>query len=286
MIRIESSGLQTSIQDSGRLFYRKFGVPCSGVMDAFSARMANSLLGNAADEAVMEFAYTGPTLFFQESVTIAISGADFKVRCGEAPVPLNKPFLVSKNSVLKIGSAGQGVYGYLAIKGGFKTPKVLGSRSFYKEITEKSKLERGDKLEFNSSIQQISTTASIKFQPTISTQRISVFPGPEFENLDKKTQEKLFNENFTINSQSNRMAVLLDSEIPFSAGEIITSPVLPGTVQLTPSGKMIVLMRDAQTTGGYARILQLSEKAINHLAQKRAGEVIRFELLRENQLPV
>src|SRR5690554_645947 len=186
MIRIENSGLQTSIQDSGRFFYRKFGVPCSGTMDVFSARMANSLLGNAVDEAVMEFAYTGPTLFFQESVVIAISGADFKVRCGEVLVPLNKPFLVPQNSVLKIGSAKQGVYGYLAIKGGFKTPKILGSRSFYKEITGQSKLAKGDKLESNSSLQQFLTTASIKFQPISSTQRISVFSGPEFDNLDKK----------------------------------------------------------------------------------------------------
>lgn len=283
MIRIESSGLQTSIQDLGRFYYRKFGVPCSGAMDVFSAQLANSLLGNAADEAVMEFAYTGPTLFFHESVTIALSGADFKVRCGKVLVPLNKPFLVPQNSVLRIGSAGKGVYGYLAIKGGFKTPKVLGSRSFYKEITEKSKFEKGDVLEINLPTQQISSKASIKFEPLTSTQRISVFPGPEFENLDKKVQKKIFNENFTINSQSNRMAVLLDYKMPFSASEIITSPVLPGTVQLTPSGKMIALMRDAQTTGGYARILQLSEKAINHLAQKRAGEVIRFERLRENE---
>ena len=82
----------------------------------------------------------------------------------------------------------------------------------------------------------------------------------------------------TVSSESNRMAYILKGWEGFSAQEIITAPVRPGTVQLTPSGQCLVLMRDAQTTGGYPRILQLSEKAINMLAQKQTGTQIAFKL--------
>jgi allophanate hydrolase subunit 2 len=61
---------------------------------------------------------------------------------------------------------------------------------------------------------------------------------------------------------------------------IITSAVLPGTVQLTPSGKLIILMRDCQTTGGYPRVLQLKESAINMLAQKFTDSIINFKHLK------
>jgi allophanate hydrolase subunit 2 len=105
-----------------------------------------------------------------------------------------------------------------------------------------------------------------------------VFKGPEFEMLPLEMQKELFKSPFKINPQSNRMACLLDSQTIFSAQEIITSAVQPGTVQLTPSGKIIVLMRDAQTTGGYARIFQLTEMAINILAQKPAGSKVMFKL--------
>ena len=74
------------------------------------------------------------------------------------------------------------------------------------------------------------------------------------------------------------MAIQLKEVLTNKLSPIITGPVLPGTVQLTPSGKLIVLMRDCQTTGGYPRVLQLSEVGINSIAQKVVGDMLRFEL--------
>src|SRR5690606_11465238 len=110
--------------------------------------------------------------------------------------------------------------------------------------------------------------------------RIEVFKGIEFEMLGPDHQNKIFTTEFTVSKDSNRMAYQLDERFEHSLEPIITSPVLPGTVQLTPSGQLMVLMRDCQTTGGYPRILQLSEMAINRLSQRIPGQIIQFELLK------
>jgi allophanate hydrolase subunit 2 len=112
-----------------------------------------------------------------------------------------------------------------------------------------------------------------------SSVTLEVTPGPEFHLLSKLFQQRICETKGIIQTESNRMAYLLKGFEGFSAHEIITAPVQPGTVQLTPSGKCVILMRDAQTTGGYARILQLTEGAINVLAQKRAGEQVQFKLI-------
>ena len=111
------------------------------------------------------------------------------------------------------------------------------------------------------------------------TTEIDVFKGPEFHLLSKNQQEFLINSQFTISKDNNRMAYQLSEILENNLESIITSLVLPGTVQLTPSGKLIILMRDCQTTGGYPRVLQLKESAISVLAQKLTGNPINFRLI-------
>ena len=89
---------------------------------------------------------------------------------------------------------------------------------------------------------------------------------------------KLFNQEFTVFKENNRMAYQFQELVTNNLKDIITSLVLPGTVQLTPFGKLIVLMRDCQTTGGYPRVLQLKESSINLLSQKKVGDKIKFKL--------
>ena len=109
--------------------------------------------------------------------------------------------------------------------------------------------------------------------------KIEVTKGPEFTRLNKDQREFLFSENFVFDSLNNRMGCQLKNNIPpLEKSEIITSAVIPGTVQLTPSGRLIILMRDCPTTGGYPRILQLSDIAINQLAQKKTGDTFKFVL--------
>lgn len=102
--------------------------------------------------------------------------------------------------------------------------------------------------------------------------------GPEFSSLSKTHREKLLSTNYTIGRSSNRMSIQLEHKESLSASEIISSPVQPRTIQHTPSGKLIALKRYAQTTIGYARVLQLTPEAIKRLAQKKIGREVRLGL--------
>ncbi|MFD1063700.1 biotin-dependent carboxyltransferase family protein [Winogradskyella litorisediminis] len=281
MIKVLKSGLSSSIQDLGRLEYRDFGVPHSGAMDMKSMETANLLLGNSLNDAVLEMTMIGATLQFLVSTSIVISGADMSPELNGKLILSNRVILVNSGDVLSFSTVASGFFTYLAVYGGFKTEMVLNSRSFYDDITKKSRIQDGDILkisEFSSLFYTNNTNSKIKsYDFTIS--ELDVFKGPEFDMLVKENQNKLLTSEFKVSKFYNRMAYQLESKIQNNLKSILTSPVLPGTVQLTPSGQLIVLMRDCQTTGGYPRVLQFSEKAINLLAQKKERDKVKFNLI-------
>ena len=281
MIKVIASGLYTSLQDLGRFGYRNLGVPVSGAMDLQAAVAANLLLGNDPQRTVMEITASGPVLEFEMPAMIAISGASFAPQLNGFGLAMNKSVQIPSGGVLSFGSPTRGLRAYVAIQGGFHSEKVLGSASYYEGITSRSKLKRGAILEFNSDAKEISPfeTSEIETAINFDVTEIQVTKGPEFDRLSNATQSTLMDNSFTVGPKSNRMAYFLNHSEGISAKEIITAPVQPGTVQLTPSGRIIILTRDAQTTGGYARILQLTEPALNILAQKRAGMSLRFKMI-------
>ena len=151
----------------------------------------------------------------------------------------------------------------------------------YKNITSKFIMETHDHLLVKeSSSKESDKYASLKFDSSILTSSIiKVYKGPEYDLLTNEQQKQLQDQEFTVSNLYDRMAYRFKELLPNHLKSIITSPILPGTIQLTPSGNLIALMRDCQTTGGYPRILQLKEASINVLAQKFRGSVIRFQLL-------
>jgi len=280
MIKVISAGILSSIQDVGRYGYRDSGVPISGSMDAYAAQLANRLLGNHQDAALLEITLIGPVLEFREPTAIAITGAGFTPTINNREIPLNTRIWIEKGDELRFGLAAYGLRGYLGVMGGFATEVVLGSRSQYTGITKSTSLKKGDLLPILSSdkVGKI-TTASVKERMEhFNSKELICYKGPEFELLPKHIQKLLETQVLEVSSKSNRMAYLLTGLEKASAEEIISAAVQPGTVQLTPSGQCIVLMRDAQTTGGYARILQLSERAMHRLSQRRGGDHVQFRI--------
>ncbi|MAW94509.1 MULTISPECIES: biotin-dependent carboxyltransferase family protein [unclassified Leeuwenhoekiella] len=278
-VQVIKPGFYTSIQDLGRLQSACYGVPQSGAMDRLSAQKANLLLNNAEDAAVLEITMTGPELLFEAACQIAICGAHFEVVLNDSPLERSKAYTVASGSRLRFGGLKEGFRAYLAVSGGFLTEQVLKSRSQYAGITQKARLEKGDVLPYSASETRKSSTARVNFQDSgLFHSKIEVFKGPEFELLEEPLQQALFSKDFSIAPTSNRMATGFNELLPNTLKGIVTAPVIPGTVQLTPNGNLIALMRDCQVTGGYPRVLQLSEKGISALAQKRPGEEVGFEL--------
>lgn len=278
-VDVLAPGLLTSIQDRGRVGFKKFGVPVSGAMDQQSAALANHLLNNMADAAVMEITLTGPQLVFNSETVIAITGADISPSINGSICPMNRPVQLTAGDTLSFGAAKKGVRTYMAVKGGFQTEVVMNSFSFYPGITRQPLIKKGDCLPIYASRSSGQLKSVVKEDPTLFVSpELPCALGPEFQLLKKEHQKKIFNIEFSVSSDNNRMGYRLNGgSLSYPDNySMLTSSVLPGTVQLTPSGQLIVLMRDCQTTGGYPRVLQLSETAINRLAQKRTQDKVLF----------
>jgi antagonist of KipI len=280
VVKVINAGFYTTIQDLGRFGFQKHGVPVSGAMDNYSSRMANALLDNKENDALLEITMSGPILQFCSDTAISIVGADFSPKLNNNPIMLNHAICVKENDVLSFGNSKYGFRCYLAVSGGFQTEIIMKSRSMYKEISSGFKMVENDELSIlKHSVSTERKHATIRIDSNhFTTKKLEVFKGPEFELLSKIQQQQLLSEEFMVSKDNNRMAYQLVETLTNTLKPIITSLVLPGTVQLTPSGKLIVLMRDCQTTGGYPRVLQLSESAINILAQKFNGKTIHFKI--------
>lgn len=278
MIKVLTSGIYSSIQDLGRKGYRKIGVPVSGAMDLFSMKLANQLLHNTKNAAVIEVTFGGSKLEFLTNTFICITGADFSPKLNDVSIKLNSVQRVAKGTVLSFGKRNYGVRTYIGVSRGIQTEQFLNSRSFYKGITPDFILRKGTVLPIAAQENHVQRSfAAVKVQSQhFTSESISCFKGPEFDLLSSEQITLLKETVFTISSDNSRMGYRLNETIPNNFDSMLTSGVLPGTVQLTPSGKLIVLMRDCQVTGGYPRVLQLSENAINILAQKTTGDQLKF----------
>jgi len=276
MIKVIQTGLFTTIQDGGRHGYRNIGIPTSGFMDQENACAANIIVDNDREESLFEITLTGPTLIFNGNYVISITGGDFNPVINELPVKMYQPINVKLGDTLKINNTKNGARCYLAISGGIDVKSIFGSKSFFSNISESYYLRKGDEIKIsNNSNSKILKNNKFKFKLKKS---MDVFKGPEFDLLSIKVKKILFKNEFTIRTNS-RMGYNLEEKVQIGIKSIISSPVMPGTVQLTPSGKMIILHRDCQTTGGYPRILQLNKSSLNHLSQIKSNEKIKFSLI-------
>jgi len=276
MIKVIQPGLFTTIQDGGRHGYRNIGIPTSGFMDQESAWAANKIVDNDREESLIEITLKGPTLLFNNNCTISITGGDFNPLINDKPIKMYESINVKLGDTLKINNTKNGARCYLAISGGIYVKSIFGSKSFLSNISESYYLRKGDEIKISdNSNNKILKKNNLKFKLNRS---MEVFKGPEFDLLSIKVKNMLFKNEFTIRTNS-RMAYNLEEKVQIGIKSIISSPVLPGSVQLTPSGKMIILHRDCQTTGGYPRILQLNKSSLNHLSQIKSNEKIKFSLI-------
>jgi biotin-dependent carboxylase-like uncharacterized protein len=270
------AGFYTTVQDLGRLTAREHGVPHSGAMDQQSAAQANGLLGNDVSTAVLEMTMTGATLLFSEPTYIAITGATSSVFQNHSNTTSPCVLAIKTGDVIKIGVMEDGNFSYLAVAGGFHVERYLDSASYYPILLDTAFVEKGSFFTFEPTAKKTATLQPIK---NTFAGSIKAYPGPEFHLLTKKQQEQLLLQSFTISRDWNRMAYQLEELVENDLAAIESSPVLPGTVQLTPQGKLIILMRDAQTTGGYPRVLQLTSESLSRLSQRRVGTTVDFVIV-------
>lgn len=270
----------TSLQDEGRLSGAQYGIPYSGAMDLISFRWANHLLKNKCNAVALELAQPGLRIQFDQACLIAITGANALVTLNQIKVPNPSLISITAGDILEIGAFLSGCRLYLCIQGGFQVERYLESGSDFESITFPSKRSTQDLLTYFSYPQLKNLSAKPKWVTSwFESPEIEAYRGSDWGLLSLAQQELICSTTFHLSKFSNRMGIQLEEVVSNQLEEVPTNPVFPGTVQLTPGGKIIVLMRDAGVTGGYPRILQLTEEGQSILAQKKVGEPIRFQLL-------
>jgi allophanate hydrolase subunit 2 len=258
----------------------QFGIPTSGAMDQFSYRWANHLLQNQNNALALEMAQPGLKIQFDQACKISLAGARVVVKVNQETLTNPAIISIAADDVLEVGGFQSGSRLYLCIQGGFQVDQFLGSGSDFESVTFPSKRSTNDCLPYFSFPQSFPIAAKPKWGTTwFESAAINAYPGADWSLLSADQQNQIRTSTFHLSKFSNRMGIQLEELIPNQLEDLPTNPVFPGTVQLTPGGRIIVLMRDAGVTGGYPRILHLSEKGQSQLAQKKVGEPIQFQLL-------
>jgi antagonist of KipI len=296
ILHIEQCGFLTTLQDTGRTNYLQFGVSKGGTMDVYAAQLANTLMGNETTSAVLEITQSPHRFRFIQDTLVAFTGGGLQPQLQEILFPINQPLFIPAGTTVECKQQLPGFRLYMAVAGGFEAEQFLNSystdllvkaggyqgRPLRKDDVLKQHKELSVLQERLLKVLKAGATVEINHElPTISTNIIRVLPGVEWNYLDDSSTQLFSQVSFTIGQQSSRMAYRLNEKILKTNRncEIISSPVTQGTVQLTPSGEMIILLADAQTVGGYPRIAQVCAVDLSLLAQKKPGDKIQFQIV-------
>lgn len=284
-LRVLAPGPLTTVQDLGRHGWRHLGVARAGALDPDAAALANRLVGNAAGDAVLELTLHGPTLAIDRASRIAICGAD--VAAAFTPTDGARRVLPSRRPIalppgeLALGRVRGGARAWLAIDGGVDVPVVLGSRSTDLRGGfggwHGRALQRGDALPLGPARPHAGTAAQVPawwVDPDADELRdapIRYVPSEHPGGL------ALAGTAWRVDPRSNRQGLRLSgTALPADAPDAVSAPVAPGTVQLPPDGQPIVLLADAQTVGGYARLGHVASVDLPRLAQRLPGDALQF----------
>lgn len=296
IILVEQCGFLTTLQDNGRTGYLQYGVSKGGAMDSSAAQLANVLVGNDADETVLELTQSPHRFLFTADTVIAFAGGGLQPETEQQLLPLHKPLFIAAGTVVHCRQQLPGFRLYMAVAGGFAADEFLQSSSTDLLIKaggfDGRSLKKADTLlqkNKNNKLQQqllqvLKAGATIElFQSneSIMGTTIRVLKGAEWNYLTDASATNFTQQAFTVTQQSNRMGYRLKTETlqTNQSCDIVSSPVTQGTVQLTSSGEMIILMADAQTVGGYPRIAQVCAADLSLLAQKKPGDAIQFQIV-------
>ncbi len=294
-IQVLKQGLADSVQDLGRYGSQHLGINPTGAMDIVAAQITNFLVGNLANEAVIEMHFPASVFQFQTDAIIALSGSDFAATINDINVPINTPIIVAKDAILRFTKLANGVRCYLAVGGGYSIKPWLNSCStnlkanfggYYGRLLQKEDIIGFKKISDFSTQLQNQVCTILPWHVNVanfykSDNNIHILLGNEQPFLCGASKEILLNAEFIITNKSDRMGYRLHG-LPLQLLQplsLISTAVTKGTIQLLPDGELIILMADHQTIGGYPRVSHVAQKDIPKLAQIQMYQAIKFQLI-------
>ncbi|WP_195443312.1 biotin-dependent carboxyltransferase family protein [Peptoniphilus harei] len=284
-IDVINGGILTTIQDSGRYGYQELGIPTSGVMDDYNYRLANILVGNKLDEAVLEMTYFGPTLKFNEDLTLAITGSDMNPKINGQPAPMFETIKVKAGDTLQFGKVNEGVRGYLAFGGSIDVPVVNGSKSTHIKTKmggiDGRALKPKDTLNIVGSKDKTMRRIPENYLPKFNhCNLLRVVLGPQDDYFTEKGIHDLFRSGgYQVTKDFDRMGIRLKgtSIEHKETADIISDGTTFGSIQVPANGQPIILVADRQTTGGYTKIGNVITPDLHKLAQMSFLDKILFQ---------
>jgi biotin-dependent carboxylase-like uncharacterized protein len=297
-ITVQVPGLHSTLQDVGRPGYYAMGVPPSGALDMYAHEAANALCGNASHAASIEVTFLGPTLVFSVPTVIAVTGADIDVTLNGMPVPGWTSQFVRAGQTLTFGALRGGARAYLAVRGGFAAPLVMGSRSTYALSglggLNGGPLRAGDVLHIGNDVLPGSDRRPGEVVPeslrprSSGEQEIRVVPGLCDYRLTAEAKDVLYSTPYEVATEANRTGYRFHGAslsfvrrvAPFGAGDdpsnVVNLGYPIGSIQAPSGSELICLLRDAVTGGGYATVGTVISADLDLIAQLKAPDRVMF----------
>ena len=292
MIEILSNGAPNLIQDAGRRGHLGFGVSRSGAMDALALSVGNALVGNESTDAAIEVSLFPFRVRFQKDQDFAVTGADCVVRLDESVLAPWWGRTARAGQTLVIQRPKRGARAYLCVAGGVDVEPVMGSRSTDLKGTfgglEGRGLRRGDVLEVKAGAPRRVRDSGLGVVPSdlpgfwkeLSSGVVSVrvVPAAEYQRFTDAAKESFATTDYEITPEANRVGYRLNGAcLPLTSPlELLSHGIVPGTVQVPPSGQPIIQLAEANTCGGYPKIATVVEADLWKLGQASIGCRIRF----------
>ncbi|MEO6144708.1 MAG: biotin-dependent carboxyltransferase family protein [Dermatophilaceae bacterium] len=279
---VVQAGLLTTVQDAGRFGQGALGIGRSGACDRAAYRLANRLVGNDEGAAVLEVTFGGLVLRAEADVVLVTTGA----RC--AGTPHNAPLTLVAGTSLALGSPVSGARTYVAVRGGFDVPSVLGSRSTdLLAGLGPDVLAVGDRLPVGHSVGLMpGVDVAAVPEPEVGDVVVQVQPGPRRDWFTDDAWASLLNQRYAVTAQSNRVGLRLDG-VPLEregTGELPSEGMVRGALQIPPSGTPVVFLADHPVTGGYPVIGYVVDDDVDRCGQLRGGQGLSFTTRRTGQV--
>lgn len=285
MIEILSTGAPNSVQDPGRFGYLGAGVSQCGAMDRPALLLGNALLGNRENDAGLEIVLFPFKLRFHDQRHFALTGADCRASLDGKLLPPNWVGFASSGQTLVLNRPERGARAYITFAGGVDVPLLMGSRATDLKCAfggfEGRGLNRGDRLGLGAGASTSSWAgfgALPIFTPSVEIIPLRVIAAAEHDLFVNESLAAFYAEEWLVTPEANRMGYRLSGS-PLrliQAVELFSHGIVPGTVQVPPSGQPIIQLADANTCGGYPKIATVIEADLWRLAQAPPGARLRF----------
>lgn len=277
-LKIIQGGLLSTFQDQGRQGYQNMGIPQGGAMDMESHYIANALVSKPYKAPVLEMTAHGVTLEAEKPMVVAVTGGRGQIYKNDVACNMYESIPLVRGDRLRVENLQGGLRAYLAFSHDLVLQEAFGSQSTYSLSGfggyKGRALKAGDCLEMVD--RPLPLTYSYQARENKGPIRVMVaYEGEDF------ACEDFFGQVYTVTSDISRMGLKLQGQPLEARGghDIISSPVVPGTLQVPGNGQPIVLLNDGQTTGGYKRLGCVAYSDLSRLGQCKPGDVLRFEAI-------